>query len=60
MNRILTYMRDTMRTGFATVDDAATSIQQYTSNRTVRPEPVSGGSLIPDPIQLTLSAHPNH
>ena len=36
VNRILSYMRETMKTGFATVDDAATSIQQYTSNRTVR------------------------
>ena len=49
-------MRDTMRTGFATVDDAATSIQQYTSNRTVCPEPASGGLLTPDPSPT----HPHH
>jgi hypothetical protein len=36
VNRILGYMRDTMKTGFATVEEAAASIAQYTANRTVR------------------------
>jgi len=33
VNRILGYMRETMKSGFATIEEAADSIQQYTSNR---------------------------
>ena len=37
MNRILGYMRQTIRVGFATVQEAADSIQAYTANRQVDP-----------------------
>lgn len=33
MSRVLTYMSNTMETGFASVDEALDSIEQYTSHR---------------------------